>query len=235
MLPAFFRPVLGGLLLALTSCAGTSGTGPAFSVTAPVSYTGTLPCADCPGIRHTLNLWPDNVYFERLEYLERERAFDAIGTWALSSDGRTLALRGDRTAPERYAVKSAGVLRRLDLESREVQSLLNYELTRAPSFRAFEPLLTMRGLYSYVADAGFFEECLTHRRFPVAQEGDNARLEAGYAKARHAPGAASMATVEGRIVTRPRTEGSGRRQMLVVERFIGFTPGAICGSTLKPR
>jgi heat shock protein HslJ len=37
-----------------------------------------------------------------------------------------------------------------------------------------------------------------------------------------------LVTVVGRIVTRPRMEGSGRERMLVVERFVDVKPGERC-------
>ena len=30
----------------------------------PATFTGTLPCADCEGIYHHLDLWPDGVFHE---------------------------------------------------------------------------------------------------------------------------------------------------------------------------
>jgi hypothetical protein len=51
-----------------------------------------------------------------------------------------------------------------------------------------EPSARLCGMYSCMADSGWFIECFTGRRLPVAQEGDNAALEAAYAKARSAPG-----------------------------------------------
>ena len=37
----------------------------------PASFTGELPCADCPGIRYDLNLFPDKSFYLRMTYLER--------------------------------------------------------------------------------------------------------------------------------------------------------------------
>ncbi|MBI1799523.1 MAG: META domain-containing protein [Candidatus Eisenbacteria bacterium] len=83
-------------------------------------------------------------------------------------------------------------------------------------------------MYSYMADAGLFRECLTGRRIPVAQEGDNAALEAAYLRARQTPGETLLVQLEGRIVNRPRVEGSGHAQMLVVDRMIDARRGEIC-------
>jgi len=38
----------------------------------PATFTGTLPCADCEGIAHHLDLWPNQAYHLRREWLGRE-------------------------------------------------------------------------------------------------------------------------------------------------------------------
>ena len=83
----------------------------------------------------------------------------------------------------------------------------------------------MRGLYSYMADAGFFVDCATGRRLPVAHEGDNAVLEAAYSNARTKPGATLLATVDGRVEDRMPMEGPGPKPTLIVERFVSIGAG----------
>lgn len=197
----------------------------------PVTYAGVFPCAGCEGIRYTLNLWKDEVFFLRMTYLGKGKgdSFDDIGTWTLSSDETTLILRGGREGPVMFAVKGPELLRKLDLEGKEIVSRLNYDLVRKERFQWFEPRLPMRGMFVYMADAGLFTECLTGERLPVAQEEDNAALERGYLKARNQPGQSLLATLEGRIAMRPEMEGPGEQQTLVVERFINVWPGETCG------
>ena len=204
----------------------------------PATYSGVLPCADCPGIRYTLNLWPDGVFFLRMTYLGKGRgeggSFDNIGVWTLSADGKTLILRAGREAPMMFAIKSADVIRKLDLEGKEIESRLNYDLVRGEHLEWFEPRLPLRGMYMYMADAGLFQECLTGRKLPVAQEGENAKLRSSYLKARQQPGEQLLVTVEGRIVLRPKMEGRGEQEMLVVDRFTSVWPGETCGKPFSP-
>ncbi len=84
---------------------------------------------------------------------------------------------------------------------------------------------SMRGMYTYMADAGLFTDCASGQRLPVAQEGDNAALEVAYSKARAGAGVPMLVTVEGRIEMRMPMEGPGPRPMLVVERFISVVAG----------
>jgi copper homeostasis protein (lipoprotein) len=249
MLPAMVIPMLmaGG-------CAGTgsggSDTEPAARITGtvanlertalapdaepfaplPATYVGVLPCADCPGIRYHLDLLPDNVFHLRMTYLERPAAgdLDDIGSWALSSDGGTLILGGGHEGQEMFAVKGPQTLRKLDVDGGEIPSSLPYDLERAAAFAAFEPRLAMSGMYSYLADAAVFTECLTGARYPVAMEADYVALERAYTQAPHEPGAAVRVTLEGRLAQRPRMEGTGTQTTLVVDRFIGIRPGETC-------
>jgi copper homeostasis protein (lipoprotein) len=199
----------------------------------PATYTGVLPCADCEGIRYTLNLWGDSVFFLRMTYLGKGKdggeSFDDIGAWALSADRATLILSGGREEPVMFAAKSAELIRKLDPEGRDIVSQLNYDLVRRDRFEWFDPRVHLRGMYTYMADAGHFTECLTGRKLPVVTEGDNAALERAYLKARSQPGEPLLVNLEGRIALRPKMEGHGEQPMLVAERFIDVWPGETCG------
>lgn len=196
----------------------------------PATFIGMVPCADCPGIRYHLNLLPDRSYFRRTTYLDRPAVApqDSIGTWAVSSDGRLLGLKGSRQAPEVLDIQDGPSLHVLDAEGRALPVSLPSELRRAALFEPLEAGLLVRGMYVYLADAGLFTECLTGQRWAVAQEGDNAALERAYLKARSKPGAPLLASLEGRVAIRPGVEGAGTQPTLIVERFIDVKPGGRC-------
>ena len=86
----------------------------------------------------------------------------------------------------------------------------------------------MAGMYEYLADAGWFTDCTSGKRAPVAMEADNAALERAYLGVREEPGAAVLVTLEGRIAGRPPMEGEGTREHLIVERFDQVWPGESC-------
>ncbi|MGH7332248.1 MAG: copper resistance protein NlpE N-terminal domain-containing protein [Candidatus Rokuibacteriota bacterium] len=188
----------------------------------PATFIGVLPCADCPSLRYHLNLFPDRSFFLRTTYLERPGIDpqDDIGSWMLSSDRRVLILKGGREALEMLALADGQRLRMLDAEARPLPASVPSELQRAESVQPLEPRLLFRGMYMYLADAGLFTECLTGQRWPVAQEGANATLEAAYLRARLSPGALLLASVEGRVAIRPRVEGPGTQPTLIVDRFL---------------
>ena len=86
----------------------------------------------------------------------------------------------------------------------------------------------MQGLYRYMADAASFVDCQTGKRVPVAQEGDNAALQSAYGAARSAPGAPVLATVEGRVLPRPKMDGVGEEPTLIVDRFVEIASQPQC-------
>lgn len=201
----------------------------------PATFVGVLPCADCEGIDYHLDIMPDGSYALRNRYLGKDvdRAYDDIGSWALSSDGITLALRGGREAPVYFSIENPQVLRKLDLTGRPIESDLDYDLRRRAAYEPVEPSVTMRGMFSYMADAAGFEECTTGRRLPVAMESGYPDLERAYLAAKGEPGQPVMALVEGAIALRPPMEGPSPVPTLVVGKFLRLEPGSTCPARFR--
>jgi uncharacterized lipoprotein YbaY/heat shock protein HslJ/uncharacterized lipoprotein NlpE involved in copper resistance len=200
----------------------------------PASYEGELPCADCPGIHYRLDLFEDRTFFLRMTYLGRGAGAidDVIGTWAVAADDNRLTLFGGRETPIFFRVVDRDTLRKLDIEGRDIQSSLDYELRRKDGLDLLEPRLEMRGMYRYMADAALFEECLSGRSFPVAFEADNRSLERAYLDAPHEPGAPVLVSLQGRLALRPSMEGDALQITLIPERFIGIWPRETCGTKM---
>jgi len=200
----------------------------------PATFEGELPCADCPGIFYHLDLFDDRVFFLRTTFDGRGAGavVDTIGSWVVAGDDSRLALFGDTEAPVFFRVLDDGNLRKLDVEGRDIESSLNYDLKRRNEPDAIEPRLKMRGTYRYMADAAVFTECLSGRRFAVAMEADNIALERAYLRARREPGEALMISLQGRITERPAMEGDAMVLTVVPEHFIGVWPGETCGARM---
>lgn len=72
-------------------------------------YVGTLPCADCPGIRTELELHLDQHYLLKQEYLEKNGPiFIDKGKFEWTEDGSSIHLRGKRTLS--YKVQEASLI-----------------------------------------------------------------------------------------------------------------------------
>lgn len=132
-------------------------------------------------------------------------------------------------------IDGSHALRKLDLEGKEIASVLNYTLTRDTDFTQIEPRQILRGMYRYYADAGIFTECLSGQRWPVAQTADNLALERAYQQARSQPGVELMVSLEGSVEMRPGMEGDRLQLTLVPQRFIGVSPGETCGERFAAR
>jgi copper homeostasis protein (lipoprotein) len=134
----------GRLLLSLVSDRGTyafepvNPEGPVVNASTisglPATFIGTLPCADCPGIRYQLDLLPDHRFVSRMTYEERNTRFDDGGHWQLRADGKILTLHGGGGAQQEFALPDGDTLRQLDSAGHEIVSKLNYDLKRAPTF-----------------------------------------------------------------------------------------------------
>ena len=202
------------------------------TIDAPATYTGVVGCRACSGSRLTLTLRNDGIFLLREvrprgvgDPAEIQRDF---GRWRVAEGGRSLVLSAGTEAPRRFAILDARTLRMLDSRGGEIGPQGQYDILLAPEVDPFPEPLSLRGMYSAMADAGFLTECLTGRRFPVALEADNPALERAYAAARPSPGQPLLVSVEGRLARRPRTDGRGTREMIVVDRFVDAWPGERC-------
>lgn len=228
-----------------SSCCNVSAKGPALgydltkrvSLDFPATYSGVLPCADCEGIRYTVNFWSDQVFFRRMTYLGKGEGegvnIDDVGRWNFSADAHSLVLNTKDETPDIFAIEGRDLLKKLDVNGQPIESELNYTISRHEKMVWFEPQVRLHGMYTYMADAGRFTECLSRLSLPVAQEADNAALERQYSFARNTPGEAILVSLEGRIVNRPKLDGAGKEQVLVVEKFLNLWAGETCWPEVK--
>lgn len=195
----------------------------------PASFTGTLPCADCEGIRHHLDLWPDQSFQLSREWLGREDPLreDTLGRWSVDPARGALLLDDGGTERLQWQITGPDSLRALAQDGSAIVSDLPYDLVSDGTLSPVDLTLPMSGEFVYFADAATFEECLTGRRYPVAMEGDYLALEQAYLEARAEPQAPVLAMIEGQITTRPGMEGPPRRTV-VVDRFVQAVPGESC-------
>jgi copper homeostasis protein (lipoprotein) len=221
-----FRSLLALALLANPAAAQEPFIG-AHGLGLPATFTGTLPCADCDGITHHLDLFPDQTYQMRREWLGKPETGvrDELGRWHADPAREAIVLTGASEAPLFWEVKAPDRVRLMDLEGNPIVSDLPYELTGGPLSET-DLSLFMGGMVTYMADAAIFEECVTGRTYPVAIEGAWIDLERAYL-AEVEGGTPLYATIEGTISLRPAMEGPDRRTV-TVERFVGVFPGQTC-------
>jgi uncharacterized lipoprotein NlpE involved in copper resistance len=108
-------------------------------------YEGTLPCADCAGLKTVLTLfakpgWAEGTYKLRETYLatrDGDKMFEASGQWttlkgdATDDNATVYQLNPDDSTKARNFLRvSHNEIRTLDREFREIQSPMNLSLKR---------------------------------------------------------------------------------------------------------
>ncbi len=204
----------------------------------PGTWKGTLPCPDCAGTKYHLNLLPDHSFKLKRTFLASDnsatREVVDSGTWTLSPDATALTLRFTGNLSEKFRAVSDRCLQQApDNAGAVIKPDITRQICRTEKFEPVSSNRIMRGLYSYMADLGMFKDCATGRRYPVAMEKDNARLESAYLKAEHGVAEPLIVRFEGFVTTRPAMEGSRMNKVVVVERFIEITEARSCSEPEK--
>jgi copper homeostasis protein (lipoprotein) len=202
-----------------------------------VTYSGTLPCADCEGQLVVLTLFPDSTFRMRTTYLGidtgRNSDFYELGRWNFSGGSAVhYILQGSSNRPLQFSKQPDGALRQLDQAGQAIVSTLNYELKLQKSVDTIAGPVKLRGMYVYQADAASLTECQTGRRMSVLIEGDHLALERAYLAARRQPGEEMLVSLSGRFVERAPEPGLPLREHLIVEAFERVWLGETCASTL---
>lgn len=237
------QPRCGALLAvwlaSMLGACSTSDTQPASAMAPSAAITGTAT------YRERIMLPPSAMLEVTLEDVSRDAPADIIAlTTVQTTKGPpysfTLGYDATRINPQhRYNVRARITYQgHLMFQSDAGYAVLGTGnvthvdiLMRRPSADTSQASSTsqpLRGMYNYMFDAGWFVDCHSGARLAVAQEGDNAALEAAYSKARSLDGAPMLATIEGRVEDRMPISGHGPRPTLIVEKFISIEPGQSC-------
>ena len=96
-------------------------------------FTGTLPCADCPGIDTTLTLNRDGTYTVHDAYQGKAgKPFDGDGTWTAEENGKRIRLDpNSKSEQDRlFAVASQDQIDQLDTEGKAIDTQAPHSLKR---------------------------------------------------------------------------------------------------------
>ncbi|KRC38229.1 MULTISPECIES: copper resistance protein NlpE [unclassified Lysobacter] len=100
------------------------------------TFSGTLPCADCPGIDTKIELKADGSYAIDETYQSRKDGnHKGDGTWTAEEAGQRLRLDpNSKTEDDRlYQVVSADEIRVVDKDGKAIESQANLSLKRQPA------------------------------------------------------------------------------------------------------
>ncbi len=201
----------------------------AHGVRLPASFIGTLPCADCEGISHHLDLWPDQTYHLRREYLGKpgETRDDEIGRWHASPEIEAIVLSTAGGEEVAWKVIGPDQLRLLGRDGKPIESTLPYDLISDGSLIQTDLSLRLAGMFVYYADSALFRECISGRGLPVSEDAGYMSLQRAYVETRVEPLEEVLVTLDATIAERPVMEGPPRHS-LVVEQMIAAWPGETC-------
>lgn len=102
----------------------------------PTAYTGTLPCASCPGIEYELRL-EEGQFTEFSRYTDREPVYSSkTGRWQIT--GNTLTINAENPQISKRFYISEDSLRLLDIKGEDIAGELaeNYRLQRNTEFQS---------------------------------------------------------------------------------------------------
>jgi copper homeostasis protein (lipoprotein) len=203
---------------------------PVHGLRLPATFRGDLPCADCEGIRHHLDLWPDQVFHLRREWLGKEEAQvrGDMGRWRVDPARRALVLHGGAEMPLQFQILGPDRLRLLDFVGQPIESNLPYELDSIGRIEMAEIPSFFLGHMTYLADSARFTECLTGRSYTIAPGEEALKMQRDYLARVESPGADLLMHFEGVLTGRPGMEGDRLEPTLVVERYISASPGQAC-------
>jgi hypothetical protein len=88
------------------------------------TYSGTLPCADCPGIDETRVLTADGGFVLTDTYRERPGSANVVqGSWSLEEGGKRIRLDpGSKEASDKFSEVDGDGLRLLDADGKRIAS-----------------------------------------------------------------------------------------------------------------
>ncbi|MEA2115412.1 MAG: META domain-containing protein [Thermodesulfobacteriota bacterium] len=198
----------------------------------PATYVADIPCRDCPPTTAALTLRPDSLYFLRVKTVQPDTGAETvkaeIGVWKYVSSGNTILLATYDNVARTLHITPTNKLRVIKVSGGIIPPDVNYDLSRDDSNPGYNDVVPVQGMYSYMADAGLFTECLSGARFPVAMEAQNAALERAYLNTPHGQAEPVLVSLEARLTTRPRYGGVGYEEAVVPVRFINIQPGIAC-------
>lgn len=82
-------------------------------------FTGTTPCADCPGIYTVIGFSPDHDYFENLKYLDRDAHFADTGVWKVKDSLITVSFKNDHQS-RYFKIVNDSIVRMLDSDKKVI-------------------------------------------------------------------------------------------------------------------
>src|SRR5690242_10004316 len=121
------RLIAIALALIVISCFGFY-----MQYTSVTTYTGTLPCADCVGIKTTLTIQGNHTYQLSSLYIDRGNPFIEKGTWQqLEKNNMQVYQLKSGGVTSYYQIVNASTLKMLDTNAKPIDAPFSLELKKS--------------------------------------------------------------------------------------------------------
>ncbi len=102
-----------------------------FASTQSVTYSGTLPCADCVGIKTTLTLYANQTYQLKSLYIDKGAPFTEKGSWQEEwKNNMQVYVLKSNGMPSYYQIITSTTIKMLDGDGNQIQAPFNQILRR---------------------------------------------------------------------------------------------------------
>ncbi|MDP5134718.1 META domain-containing protein [Rheinheimera baltica] len=191
-----------------------------------MTFSGTLPCADCPGIAYHINLFRDGRFAARQEYIDRNQVNIVRGIWLLEK--RSLHLVNQQQTLPAFHFLSNTQLAMLDMSGKPLLSNVNYQLTRETEFRKLDTRQAMLGIYTLSDNQASFTSCASGEMLAIANTQHHLPVMRQYQQDERLRGNDVIATMLG------RRGQDDQANLLFIDKFEQFWPGAVCPDQIQP-
>ncbi|MFT3885441.1 MAG: copper resistance protein NlpE N-terminal domain-containing protein [Flavobacteriales bacterium] len=180
-------------------------------------FTGTLPCADCPGIRTELWVRPDSTFILGQRYIDRDSmAFAQFGKWRVVN-GR-LAVGSGTDKPDLWKQTPKGLVK-VDENGQEWALAPKMALDRQGT-SAKIPVMRVTGAYVFHEGAHSFTPCGSYREFPLAVSGGDLGLEKLYTKRFKKKDDKLYVELEATVGTAEAQEGAAKDEYVFPKKLV---------------
>lgn len=184
-----------------------------------MSFTGILPCQNCPGVQYHINVMRDGTFAARREYIDRNKIEIIQGQWHL--DQRNLHFTSSQGQLPSFMFGSNRHITLLDIAGKPIVSAENQTLTRLQDFTKLDTRLPMLGLYQVANNQARFTDCYTGVQHEIAMTQHHLPMMRSYQADPALQGKPIIATLTAR-------QNPEQANVLFVDRFDQFWPGANC-------
>lgn len=188
-------------------------------------FSGTLPCADCPGIHTQLWVRPDSTFILGERYIDRDSmAIARFGHWHVVDGLLTIGSGPDK--PEYWKPVAKGLVN-VDEEGKEWQVGPKMALDRSAKAVPV-PVMRMTGAYVFAEGSHSFTPCGAVQAYPLAVSGGDLGLEKLYTKRFKKKKGALYVELEATVGAAEAQEGAAKDEYVFPKRLVRVLDVSVC-------